>query len=416
MTGVAPPARPALRLAAWTLGGLTLALIIFSVVLTVLTGNLSESTDGATIALATALLVPGLLVALRQPRNPVGWVLAASGLATIFSVASSLYTLLDFGPSHGSLPFGLLLLFAQNAFWVLPMLIGMTGLLLFPDGRLSRSGRWALRAYVVIAALVVVSQAIPAAYFVSLPHLHLDAAGQYVPVPSPGPVVGFLATGLPLLAVVPFWLAWIVRLAIRLRRSAGDARQQFKWFTAGAAVAVAGLVTLTIIGASGNSAALAGAANVAATYAVIALPLGMGLGILRYRLYDIDRIISRTVGYALVTGLLIGVYAGLVLLATEVLGFASTWAVAGSTLAAAALFTPLRRRVQRAVDRRFNRARYDADAAVAAFAARLSGAVALDEVRADLLGSVKAALEPAHVSVWVESGSRVTPGSAPRWA
>jgi hypothetical protein len=97
MTGVAPPARPALRLAAWTLGGLTLALIIFSVVLTVLTGNLSESTDGATIALATALLVPGLLVALRQPRNPVGWVLAASGLATIFSVASSLYTLLDFG-------------------------------------------------------------------------------------------------------------------------------------------------------------------------------------------------------------------------------------------------------------------------------------------------------------------------------
>jgi hypothetical protein len=307
-------------------------------------------------------------------------------------------------------------LFAQNAFWVLPMLIGMTGLLLFPDGRLSRSGRWALRAYVVIAALVVVSQAIPAAYFVSLPHLHLDAAGQYVPVPSPGPVVGFLATGLPLLAVVPFWLAWIVRLAIRLRRSAGDARQQFKWFTAGAAVAVAGLVTLTIIGASGNSAALAGAANVAATYAVIALPLGMGLGILRYRLYDIDRIISRTVGYALVTGLLIGVYAGLVLLATEVLGFASTWAVAGSTLAAAALFTPLRRRVQRAVDRRFNRARYDADAAVAAFAARLSGAVALDEVRADLLGSVKAALEPAHVSVWVESGPRVTPGSAPRRA
>jgi hypothetical protein len=99
-----------------------------------------------------------------------------------------------------------------------------------------------------------------------------------------------------------------------------------------------------------------------------------------------------------------------------VLGFASTWAVAASTLAAAALFTPLRRRVQRVVDRRFNRARYDADAAVAAFAARLSGAVALHEVRADLLGSVKAALEPAHVSVWVGSGPRVTPGSAPRRA
>jgi hypothetical protein len=139
---------------------------------------------------------------------------------------------------------------------------------------------------------------------------------------------------------------------------------------------------------------------------VIALPLGMGLGILRYRLYDIDRLVSRTVAYTLVTGVLVGVYAGLVLLATQVLGFASTWAVAASTLSAAALFTPLRRRVQRVVDRRFNRARYDADAAVAAFAARLSGAVALDEVRADLLASVTTALEPAHVSVWLDPGGR----------
>ena len=409
MTVLASPSRPGLRLAAWTLGGLTLALIIFSVVLTVVTGDLSASTDGATIALATALLVPGMIVALRLPRNPVGWVLAASGLATISSVAAALYTLLDFGPSHGSLPFGRLLLFTQNAFWVLPMLIGLAGLLLFPDGQLSRSGQRAMRAYVVIGALVVVSQAIPAAWLVSLPHLHFDAAGQVVHVSPPGPVIGLLATGLPVLVVVPFWLSWIVRLVIRFRRSAGDTRQQFKWFTAGAAVAVAGLITLTVIGASGSSAALASAANIIATYAVIALPLGMGLGIMRYRLYDIDRIISRTLAYALVTGLLVGVYAGLVLLATQVLGFASTWAVAGSTLAAAALFTPLRRRVQRAVDRRFNRARYDADAAVAAFAARLSGEVALDEVRADLLGSVTAALEPRHVSVWLDRAGRGTP-------
>ena len=406
MTAVGSPAPPGLRLVAWTVGGLTLALIIFSVVLTVLTGNLSVSTDGATIALATALLVPGLIVALRQPRNPVGWVLAASGLATVFNVAAALYTLLALGLSYGSLPFGLLLLFTQNAFWTLPMLIGLAGLLLFPDGRLSRSGQRALRAYVVIGALVVISQAIPAAYLVSLPHLHFNAAGQPVHVPPLGPVIRFMATGLPVLAVVPFWLAWIVRLAIRFRRSAGDTRQQFKWFTAGAAVAVVGLVTLTAIGASGSSAALASAANVTATYAVIALPLGMGLGILRYRLYDIDRLVSRTVAYTLVTGVLVGVYAGLVLLATQVLGFASTWAVAGSTLAAAALFTPLRRRLQWLVDRRFNRARYDADRMVDAFAARLSGAVALDEVRADLLASVTTALEPAHVSVWLDPGGR----------
>jgi hypothetical protein len=132
----------------------------------------------------------------------------------------------------------------------------------------------------------------------------------------------------------------------------------------------------------------------------------MGLGILRYRLYEIDRLVSRTLAYAVVTGLLVGVYAGLVLLATQVLGFASTWAVAASTLAAAALFTPVRRRVQRAVDRRFNRARYDADATVTAFAARLQDAVDLGTVRADLLASVTTALEPAQVSVWLDPGGR----------
>jgi hypothetical protein len=107
---------------------------------------------------------------------------------------------------------------------------------------------------------------------------------------------------------------------------------------------------------------------------IIALPVSIGIGILKYRLYDIDRIISRTLAYALVTGLLVGVYTGLVLLATQVLRFSSPVAVAASTLAAAALFNPVRRRVQRAVDRRFNRTRYDADAAVETFAARLAGA------------------------------------------
>ena len=125
------------------------------------------------------------------------------------------------------------------------------------------------------------------------------------------------------------------------------------------------------------------------------------MAVLRYRLYDIDRIISRTLAYAIVTGLLVGVYAGLVLLATQVLHFHSTVAVAASTLVAAALFSPLRRRVQHAVDRRFNRARYDAERMVTAFAGRLQDAVDPDSVRADLTGVVHAALEPTHVSVWL---------------
>ena len=131
---------------------------------------------------------------------------------------------------------------------------------------------------------------------------------------------------------------------------------------------------------------------------LLALPVSMGVAIFKYRLFDIDRIISRTLGYAIVTGLLVGVYAGLVLLATRVLTVHAPVAVAAATLAAAALFTPVRRRVQRAVDRRFNRARYDADRTIAAFAARLQDAVDLDTVTADLVGVVHTALEPAHMS------------------
>jgi len=153
-------------------------------------------------------------------------------------------------------------------------------------------------------------------------------------------------------------------------------------------------------------ATLAGSTPLADAFAlagISAMPLCIGVAILRYRLFDIDRIVSRTLAYAIVTGLLVGVYAGLVLLATQVLRVRSPVAVAAATLAAAALFNPVRHRVQRVVDRRFNRARYDADAAVAAFAARLQDAVDLDSVRDDLAEVVTRSLEPAHLSVWVSS-------------
>jgi Flp pilus assembly protein TadB len=125
------------------------------------------------------------------------------------------------------------------------------------------------------------------------------------------------------------------------------------------------------------------------------------VAVLRYRLYEIDRIISRTLAYAIVTGLLVGVYAGLVLLATQVLGFHTEVAVAAATLVAAALVNPVRRRVQHAVDRRFNRARYDADRIVGAFAAGLQGAVDLATLADSLAGAVQQALEPAHQSIWL---------------
>jgi hypothetical protein len=186
------------------------------------------------------------------------------------------------------------------------------------------------------------------------------------------------------------------------RRSSGERRQQLKWLMAGAlALAVTELVLQPLSEFGTNlSAATQGVLNTASAVAIAVLPACLGVAILRYRLYDIDRIISRTLSYAIVTGLLVGVYAGLVLLATQVLSVKSPVAVAAATLATAALFNPVRRRVQRAVDRRFNRARYDADRTIEAFAARLQDSVDLAAVQADLAGVVHRALEPAHVTLW----------------
>jgi len=209
---------------------------------------------------------------------------------------------------------------------------------------------------------------------------------------------------LPVLAM--FWLAFVAGQVLAWRRADGERRQQLKWLMSGAAVCGAALAITVVMSTLDTSASPAVQAVIdVATIGIAALPASIGVAILKYRLYDIDRIISRTLGYAIVTGLLVGLYAGLVQLATRVLSFHSSVAVAASTLAAAALFNPLRRRVQLMVDRRFNRARYDADRTVAAFAARLKDAVDLDSVRDDLAGVVQDALEPVHVSVWVSRGA-----------
>jgi hypothetical protein len=152
---------------------------------------------------------------------------------------------------------------------------------------------------------------------------------------------------------------------------------------------------------SGAHSALWVAVSEVGYISVGALPVGIGVGILKYRLYEIDKLISRTLSYAILTGLLVGVFIGIVALATDVLPFSSPVAVAASTLAATALFNPLRLRVQRFVDRRFNRARYDAEAIVTAFTLRLRDAVDLDTVRGELLAAVDGAVQPTHASLWI---------------
>jgi hypothetical protein len=295
---------------------------------------------------------------------------------------------------HHGLPLAQVAVLLQPL-WAPAILLFPVVILLFPDGRLaSRRWRWMLVAYAVAGALASVAIFAPAVTAVASHDVHLDAFGD---VTSSGHAQHSLlgaAEILGLLLILVAWLSFVMHQVLSWRRAVGERRQQLKWLASGAGV------TVVVIAAS-FGISTTGAAGEVLGIGLAALPVGIGVGILKYRLYEIDRIISRAVSYAIVTGLLVGVYAGLVLLATEVIRVKSPVAVAVSTLVAAALFSPLRRRVQHAVDRRFNRARYDADEAVTAFAARLQDAVDLASVQDDLTGVVQRALEPMHVSVWL---------------
>jgi hypothetical protein len=192
--------------------------------------------------------------------------------------------------------------------------------------------------------------------------------------------------------VGPFvFLAGAVSMIVRFRQSGQEQRLQLKWFVYASAISAL-IVSVAAFGTSNPLPAF--------EITVPLIPVAVGVAIFKYRLYDIDRLISRTLAYAILTGLLIGVYAALVIVTTQALKVSTPPAVAIATLAAAALFSPLRRRVQRAVDKRFNRARYNAELTVAAFATRLRDAVDLDTVRAELLGVVDGAVQPAHISIW----------------
>jgi hypothetical protein len=287
-----------------------------------------------------------------------------------------------------------------DGLWALSFLIGTPALILFPDGDLpGRAWRWSMRAYLAASGIWLAGQILGAAAVVAGQQVHVDATGGVTNNPT-----GLAGTvsGLSWIFAIPIpliWLSWVGRQIVSYRRSGEQRREQLKWLTGGAALLVVGLV-ISLLATDSDSPG-AQAALIVSRLALVAFPVSMGVAILRYRLYEIDRILSRTVAYAVVTGLLMGAYVGLVTLATQAHPFSGAIGVAASTLAVAALFNPLRRRVQRLVDRRFNRARYDAEQTVAAFAARLKEAADLDSVRDDLAGVVHQTLEPAHVSLWV---------------
>jgi MFS family permease len=333
------------------------------------------------------LAAVGLVVARFQRRNPIGYLLLGAAVCFLITLDSGGYATIVYA-RHDHLPLGAVALvlspFGMLAVVMLPLIV-----LLFPDGRLP-SRRWGL----LVIALVLAGYALAA----NEAPIVAGLAGHRLRVNSDGTpaITGWVShtsTLAALAAVLTLIVAAVVRQVLAWRHAGTDRRQQIKWLISGVCVfLVIGVPSLGISSSLWE-------AGIAIGFA--ALPLAIGVGILRYRLYDIDRIVSRTVSYGIVTALLAGAYAGLVLLATRELRFSSEVAVAVSTLAAAAAFNPVRRRVQHVVDRRFNRARYDADLIVAAFAARLQDGVDIAAVQADLGGTVQRALEPAHLSVWI---------------
>jgi hypothetical protein len=328
----------------------------------------------------------GLVMALRRPANPIGWLFSVSGL--LWSITIPFDPWLDALILDGR-PLPLLAkldAIATEYNWAPAIAFGITlPALLVPDGRL-RSPRWRP----VVAAAV----AGPLLGLLGGTFIPGKLEETVVPIDNPfgrpgavgtvAAVVGFTGLGLWFISM----LAALVSLVLRFRASRGVERQQLRWVAAGAAGAVAGLVI--------------GIAGVVVTYfAVLCLPVGVGVAVLRYRLWDLDRLVSRTVTYALVTALLVVPYLLILPAATGLAGSSGSLAVAAATLTAAALFQPLRRRVQDLVDRRFNRRRYDAARTVDAFAVRLRDQVDLGALHAELLAVVDQTMQPTQASLWL---------------
>jgi hypothetical protein len=315
------------------------------------------------------------------------------------------YAYLDYTVHRGTLPLGAVAVLLSPS-WEYALVFMPLVILLFPNGRVPRGWRWPMRGYLTLAFILVVATFQLAIADLRLAH-PVDASGNLVGMNHPVGAHAWFAVVQPiaLVAFVALVLAAAGYQIWSFYRADGERRQQLKWLSFGITVAI---VCFIVNAATGGGSGVIG--SLTFSLGLAAVPVGMGIAILKYRLYEIDRLISRTLAYAIVTALLGGTFVGSVVLLTNVLPFSSTVGVAASTLAAAALFNPLRVQVQRRVDHRFNRARYDADTTVAAFAARLRDAVDLDAVQLELIETVRRAVEPQHATVWIRSARQEATG------
>ena len=389
------------------LSGLALALDALAVLLLVpqLGTGVFERLDGNTLGgyvLGATFPVVGWLIATRRPGNAIGWVFIGIGLSQALDTFAGQYGVVGLVTAPGSLPAADVVAWIAVWSWAPGFTLLLTySVLLFPDGHLP-SPRW--RPVAWIAGVAMVLLVVPVG-IVAWGSRGPDLLGPG-PVESSDPMValilGFQLVGLILLVISA--IASIAGLVVRFRRAAGVERARLKWFVA------AGVIEVVSLSASAFVTLPGLLLNALLTVTVSPLlPIAATVAILRYRLYDIDRIVSRSVAYATVTGLLAALFTGLVVSLQAALAPVtenSAIAVAGSTLVVAAVFQPLRRRVQGLVDRRFNRARFDADRVASGFAGRIRDQVEAGAVVTALDEAVGRTVQPASAGVWIRGSAR----------
>jgi hypothetical protein len=342
----------------------------------------------------------GVVLAVRRSEHPVGWLLLLLGLLVAADAAGFEYVRYGAVARPGSLP---------GARWLAGALVG-TGLvwmsvagfvmLLTPTGTLpSRRWRWWARVATAGPVLWVL-----ACTFDPRP-LQPEHPEFVNPLGAPAALVPLLAVagGLGAIIVLASVVAAALSLVGRYRRAKGIERLQLRWL----ALAAGGAAVLVLVALAGVATSTDALVQLSFGVLVILLALATGAAILRYRLYDLDRIISRALAYGLLTVLLGGTYAAAVLGLSSLLGRGDSLIVAGATLAVAAVFQPARRGIQRAMDRRFDRRRYDAARTIAAFSARLRQQVDLDTLTTELLAVVDQTVQPRQASLWLR-----VPGSS----
>ena len=362
---------------------------------------------GASEAFAIVCGTVGVVVGMRRSENINGWLFAAIGLLFATEAVLNEYVIAGALVVPGGLPWTMALSWPLTWLWVPSLGIALILLpLLFPTGRLP-SPAW--RPAIAFGALAIGAFSLAMAF---QPGPNQQATYLDNPLgfsglaPDAYARVLVAVAGLPFIASIAAALASLVR---RFRRAQPEARQQIKWFALAALVAGVAFTLYAAASAAGGSATGTKVLEILVVVALMMLPTAAGIAILRYRLYDIDRIVSRTISYAIVTALLVATFVivnlGLQSVLSGVLAN-DAGAVAVTTLVVATLFTPLRRRVQRAVDGRFDRARYDAERTTVAFSEHVREEVDLSTLVGELDATVAQAMAPTSVGVWLRSGNQ----------